>query len=120
LATLENSSTSKRPMGLSTRHISAKGLFFVGHVAQAKGHGHHIKAGVRKGQKLGITDQGGQGHALVEQSVAAFAQHGFVDVGVHHSAGFSHFGGKSQAKSPVPPAMSSTDWPGRTLATSTV
>lgn len=53
---------------------------------------------VRKRQGLGIADHGGQDHALVDQPVPAHAQHGFVDVGVHHLAGGADLLGEGQGQ----------------------
>ena len=61
-------------------------LVLVGHVAQAEGHADQVEGAVLVGQRLGVAEVGGQHQALVDQALAAGAQHRLVDVGVHDHA----------------------------------
>ena len=67
----------------------ADGIVLVRHVAQAEGDGHHVEVVIREGQLLGVglDEADVAGHALVEQTITADAQHRFVDIGQHHFAG---------------------------------
>ncbi len=67
-------------------HLAQGGLL-VGHVAQAEGDRDQIEIVVREGQLLGIALCHRQHHAFVEQTVAADAEHGTVDVGEPNLAG---------------------------------
>ena len=65
---------------------------FVGDVAQSKADGDAVKAGIGKGQALGV-GLGGTcvaRQAFVQQPVASVAQHGGVDIGQHHQALRAH------------------------------
>ena len=55
-------------------------------------------------------------HTRVQQSVPTDAQHRRVDVGQHHTAVVADQLAELLARSPVPPAMSSTELPLRTPA----
>ena len=63
---------------------------FVGHVAQAESHGNKVEIIIGKGQLFGIGQRHRQNHAFVEQAVAPHAEHGRIDVGKPHFAGFAH------------------------------
>ncbi|MNU03849.1 hypothetical protein D3C72_2480270 [compost metagenome] len=58
----------------------------MGHVAQAKGHAHHVEMRIGERQLFSVADQRGQHHSGINQAITPHAQHGFVDVGVHHTA----------------------------------
>ena len=66
------------------------------HVAQPKSHADQIEMIVGKRQFFSITDQRGQDHTLVHQSIPTCSQHGFVDVGMNHSTCCPHFFGERQ------------------------
>jgi hypothetical protein len=51
---------------------------------------------VRKRQPFRVAHQGRQDDAGIEQTVAAGAQHGLVDVGMHHATGLANLAGKRQ------------------------
>ena len=76
-------------------HLGQRNLL-VRHVAQAKGHADEIKMSVRERQLLGVANSSRQDHPSVDQAVAPGAQHGLVDVGMHHLAALAHLFGESQ------------------------
>ena len=67
------------------------------HIAQAKCHGDDIEMPIGERQLLCIAHHRGQGEASIMQPITAYAQHGFVDVGVHHLPAQAHLFGKSQS-----------------------
>ena len=73
---------------LFERHI------LVGHVAQAECDTDHMEVAIGKGQLFGIAHQGGQGQTMVHQAITPRGEHGFIDVGVHHTACDADFFGK--------------------------
>jgi len=62
----------------------------VRHVAQPEGDRDQVEAAVAEGQALGVADGRGQRETLVDEAVAALAQHGLVDVGVDDDAARAH------------------------------
>ena len=64
------------------------------HVAQTKRYRHHIKIRIGKRQVLSVAHQRGQTDTGVQQAIAPFKQHGFVDVGVNDLAAQPNFGRK--------------------------
>ena len=75
-----------------------QGHILVGHVAQAEGHADQVEMVVREREFFGVAHQRGQRKAMVEQAVAAGAEHGLVDVGVHHAAAGPHLSGKGHGQ----------------------
>ena len=68
------------------------------HVAQAKGHTDHGKMVIWKRQLLRGTHHCGQRNPGVQQSVTTGAQHGFIDVCVHHLPTVAYFFGKGHGQ----------------------
>src|SRR5690606_19477261 len=61
-------------------------------------HTHQIEVVVGEGQLFGIAHQCGQHNAFVDQTITAHAQHGLVDVGVHHGAAGADLLGKGHGQ----------------------
>ena len=66
----------------------------VGHVAQAESDADEVDRGGGEWQRLGVAQRRRKFQPLVEQPVAAFAQHGFIDVGVQHGAARADLSGE--------------------------
>jgi len=74
-----------------------------------------IEMTTREGEFLGITLRQRQVEACIQQAIAPFGEHRAVDIGQPDFAGSAGVLAKALARSPVPPAMSSTFIPGGRL-----